>query len=305
MTDPQRIERRRQELWSLLGDLPDRSTPIGCELVWEDDCGSYVRETLTLELNGIEPVPAYFCRSKRAAGRSPVVIYNHQHGGDYSIGKTEAVHPRFTMQTPPYAEFLAELGFHTLAIDAWNFGERRGRSESALFKEFIWKGRVLWGMMVFDTVRATDYAITRPDVDPQRIATLGMSLGSTTAWWHAALDDRVKVCVDICCLSEFETLIQTGALDHHGIYYYVPNLLKHFDTSGINELISPRAHLSLAGLYDGMTPPEGLKIIDCYLKRVYEKDSAPDKWKLLTYPCGHVETAAMRRAVRDWLTAHL
>ena len=30
----------------------------------------------------------------------------------------------------------------------------------------LWKGRVLWGMMVYDTLRAVDYLATRPDIAP-------------------------------------------------------------------------------------------------------------------------------------------
>jgi cephalosporin-C deacetylase-like acetyl esterase len=59
-------------------------------------------------------------------------------------------------------------------------------------------------MMVYDNIRAIDYLATRPEVNAARIATLGLSMGSTMAWWTAALDERVKVCVDICCLTDFD-----------------------------------------------------------------------------------------------------
>ena len=49
-----------------------------------------------------------------------------------------------------------------------------------------------------------------------------MSMGSTMAWWLAALDERVKVTVDICCLTDFQALIAQKDLSAHGIYYYVP-----------------------------------------------------------------------------------
>jgi len=297
---------QRSRLWSLLGDLPGADAPVTAEVIGEEDFPSYTLQKLVLELNGIEPVPAYFCRSKSARGPAPAVVYNHAHGGDAVTGKDEAIRHRPALQSPPYAEALAPLGIHTLAIDAWNFGERRGRAESALFKEMLWNGRVLWGMMVFDTVRATDYLVSRDDVDPERIASMGLSMGSTMAWWHAALDERVKVCVDLCCLTDFHALIEAGGLDYHGIYYYVPRLLKEgWDTASINALIAPRAHLSLAGLYDGLTPVKGLDKVDSALRQVYADAGAPENWKLLRYPCGHMETAAMRRAVLDWLSAKL
>ncbi|HET8629795.1 MAG TPA: alpha/beta hydrolase family protein, partial [Thermomicrobiales bacterium] len=178
-------------------------------------------------------------------------------------------------------------------------------SESELFKEMLWRGQVLWGLMVYDSLRAIDYLATRADVDLGRLATLGLSMGSTMAWWVAALDERVAVCVDLCCLTDFQALLETRGLDGHGIYYYVPGLLKHFGTADINALIAPRPHLSLAGNFDRLTPPAGLERIDQALRRVYADLGSPDAWQLLRYDCGHFETAAMRAAVLAFLTRWL
>lgn len=41
--------------------------------------------------------------------------------------------------------------------------------------------------------------------------------------------------------------IKAHDLRRHGIYYYVPSLVKHFQSTEINELIVPRAHLSVNG----------------------------------------------------------
>ena len=100
-------------------------------------------------------------------------------------------------------------------------------------------------------------------------------MGSTMAWWLGALDERMKVTVDICCLTDFNTLLAKKALSAHGVYYYVPGLLKHFTTAQINALIAPRAHLGLAGLQDKLTPVEGLDIIERELTRVYAEARAP------------------------------
>ena len=183
----------------------------------------------------------------------------------------------------------------------WNFGERRGRTESELFKEMLWKGQVLWGMMVYDSLMALDYLASRPDADAQRIATIGLSMGSTMAWWVAALDTRIKVCVDICCLTDYHSLIKARGLDGHGIYYYVPGLLNHFTASRINALIAPRPHLSLAGNYDPLTPPCGLEIIDSELKKVYKSYGKSSAWRLLRFETGHFETAVMRREIITFL----
>jgi dienelactone hydrolase len=296
---------RRSELYNLLGDLPPRDHPITARLVAREEHEHYVFETLLLDLNGIEQVPAYWVAPKAAPAPFPTILYNHAHGNDYEIGKNELLLGRKALQAPPYAETLTSAGFAALCIDMWNFGERHARSESSLFKEMLWHGKVLWGMMVFDGLRAMDYLCGRPDVDSMRIGTLGLSMGSTMAWWLAALEPRISVCVDLCCLSDFAALIESHGLDAHGVYYYVPSLLKHFSTSDINALVAPSPHLSLVGEFDPLTPTAGLDRVDADLRRVYSQAGASGAWQLLRFPVGHQETAEMRQHVLAWLKRHL
>lgn len=300
-----RPDETRRLLYSLLGDLPAADHSIGAQTVKVEERDGLIIETLVLDLNGIEAVPAYFVKPVGAKGSLPTVLYNHAHGNEYKLGKDELLLGSDAFQDPPYAFALADAGYASLCIDAWLFGERKGRTESELFKEMLWHGQVLWGMMVYDSLRAVDYLKTRADVDADRIGTLGLSMGSTMAWWTAALRTDVKVCVDLCCLTDFEALIDTRGLDGHGIYYNVPSLLKHFSTSDINALIAPRPHLALAGNYDPLTPPSGLDRIDTDLRTVYDVAHAPEAWKLLRYETGHYETAHMRGEImaffREWL----
>jgi len=302
---PERVDERRRELYGLLGDLPERDRPLHAETIAEEERDGYILEKLLLDLNGIEPVPAYFVRPRNATGRLPVVLYHHAHGGDYLPGKDELLDGRTVLQSPSYAMALTRRGYAALAIDFWLFGERRGRTESEVFKEMLWQGQVLWGMMVYDSLRAVDYLVTRDDVDANRIATCGLSMGSTMAWWLAALDERIKVCIDLCCLTDFQTLVEMRGLDGHGVYYFVPRLLKQFSTADINSLIAPRPHLSLAGVFDRLTPPAGLDRVDTALRRVYADAGAPEAWQLRRSNSGHFETAAMRAQVFAFLARWL
>jgi len=299
------IDARRRELYGLLGELPERQRPIAGRKRSEAPRDGFVLETWDLDLNGLETVPAYLARPAAASGRTPAIVFNHSHGGGYTIGKQEVLEGRTYLQPVPYAKALTDLGYTVLCIDHWVFGERSHTSELDTFKAMLWQGRVLWGMMVYDSLRALDWLVTRPDVDTARIATVGMSMGSTMAWYLAALDQRIKVTVDICCLTDFDTLLAKKGLGGHGVYYYVPSLLKHFTTSQINALIAPRAHLGLAGLQDKLTPVEGLDIIDRELTRVYADAGHPERWKLLRYDVAHQETAEGRREVLAFLQRFL
>jgi hypothetical protein len=296
---------RRQQLYDLLGKLPERNRQVSARRISTEDRGPYTLEKLVLDLNGIEPVPAYFAKPKGKTGRLPAVLFNHSHGGGYTIGKTEFTDGRDYMGKPPYAEFLTSLGYGALCFDTWMFGERAFRSELDTFKDMLWHGRVVWGMMIYDSLKAVDYLLTRPDVDPQRLATVGMSMGSSTAQWVGALEPRLKLIIDICCLTDWHTLAEVKGLQHHGIYYYVPDLLNHFRTAEMNALISPRAHLSLAGNRDALTPLAGLDKIDRELQQVYASAGHPENWKLLRYDVGHRETPEMREQIRKWFTEKL
>lgn len=244
---PQRPAARRNELYALLGDLPQHARRVVVRTIALEDYENHTVEKLSLDLNGIEPVPAYFIRPRSGKGPLPVILYNHAHGLNYALGKDELLRGRQELQETPYAVELTRLGYAALCFDCWGFGERRGKTESEIFKEMLWSGRVMWGMMVYDSIRALDYLVSRKDVDASRIGTIGLSMGSTMAWWLAALDERIKVCIDICCQTDFQALLDTRNLDGHGLYYYVPGLLKHFTTAQINALIAPRPHLALGG----------------------------------------------------------
>ena len=296
---------RRKELYALMGDLPPRNRKVTATLISREQRSGYLLETLELDLNGIEKARAYFALPKNAKGPMPTVLYNHAHGGEYKLGKDEFIHGRKALQKPPYAELLTSLGYCALCFDTWAFGERATRVELDIFKDMIWHGRVMWGMMVYDSLKAIDYLVTRPEVDRARIATIGLSMGSTMAWWVAALDQRVKVCIDLCCLTDFQALIEANNLEGHGIYYYVPSLLKHFTTAQINALIAPRAHLSLAGELDALTPVKGLDRINAELKKVYQQAGVPERWRLLRYPVGHQETPEMRKEIVAFLKNQL
>jgi dienelactone hydrolase len=300
--------RRRKELWGLLGELPGDHRPGAAKLTRTEKRNGYTLERLVLDLNGVEPVPAILLVPEKRPRRAPGLLYIHWHGGMYDLGKEQLIEG--VKAQPAYAPVCAEKGIVTLAIDSWCFGERKharsGRTgEEDAFKHMLWKGRVLWGMMMFDELRALDYLASRPEVDRLRLSVAGMSMGATKAWWLAALDPRVRLCMDVCCLTDFEELIRTDNLKGHGIYYYVPALLKHFSTAQINELIVPRPHLSVNGRNDDLTPPAGVEKVRDYLLPLYRKHGREADCRIELFDCAHVELAEMRNLIHEWMDRHL
>jgi len=297
-------QRRRKGLWGLLGDLPWKHQPGPARLVKREEHKTYRLERLVLDLNGIEEVPALLLIPAARKEKAPGLLYIHWHAGMYDLGKEQLI--RGVDAQPAYASVLAEKGIVTLAIDSWCFGERKHEQdghegEQTAFKLMLWRGQVLYGMMMFDEFRAMDYLAGRPEVDATRLGAFGMSMGATKAWWLAGLDPRVKVCMDVCCLTDYDELIKTHGLKEHGIYYYVPSLLKHFQTAEINELIVPRAHLSVNGRKDPLTPPAGVEKIRDRLLPLYRKYGKESDCQIELFDCAHVELPEMRKEILEWM----
>ncbi|NGZ74314.1 dienelactone hydrolase family protein [Saccharibacillus alkalitolerans] len=295
---------REDPLWKLLGDLPE-DRPASAKLVRREAFDGYRLESLLLELNGIEEVPAYVALPEEGEGPYPVVLFNHSHGGNYEQGKRELIRSSPYLQQDSFARELTAMGYAACCIDMWCFGERGGRAESETFKEMLWNGQVMWGMMLHDNLKFLDYLCGREDTDSSRIATVGMSMGAMMAWWSAALDERIGVTVDICGQVEARALIERRGLDHHGFYSYVPGLLKHAETIDIQKRIVPRPRISLNGGHDRLCPPEGVRRLDGELRAAYAEAGCPERWSSVVTGGGHAETLEMRECWKGFLREHL
>lgn len=294
----------RKTLLALLGDPPPEATLEGT-ILFREEGYEYETEHLMIDLNGMESVPAILLKPLNQRGPLPVVLYQHSHGGDFDRGKGELTESAGYLQDPSFARELTAMGFAVLSIDHWGFEERKGKLESELVKEMLLYGRTLWGMRLFDSMRLLDYIGTREDLDDTRIATIGMSMGGLLSWWLAALDERVKVTIDIAAQVDTETLLEKRGLDHHGFYYYVPGLLKACSTLQIQEMIAPRPRLSLTGASDRMCPVDGARYLDEELTKAYAGKGRPDHWVGRILTGGHQETKEMRETWKTFLRKHL
>jgi dienelactone hydrolase len=301
----------------LLGDLPELFVPeVTVQERQSRDGHELERFTFDNGVGGT--VYGYVLIPSGHKGRGPAILYHHYHGGKYKQGKEEVISKAFSKLDFATGEALVRQGYVVLCIDAYAFGERRfqgpagkreegGRTETSLFKMFLWEGRTLWGMMVRDDLLALNYLVSRPEVDAKRIAAMGMSMGSTRTWWAAALDERIKVAVSVACLTRYQNLIAHGQVRQHGIYYYVPNMLKEkIDTESVIGLIAPRPHLTLTGDKDGGSPADGVRIINGFEEDLYKLYGKAENFRGLLYEgVGHEYTPEMWEETLKWLRKHL
>jgi pimeloyl-ACP methyl ester carboxylesterase len=117
-------------------------------------------------------LPGYFCRSGHVQGRGRTLIATN--------GYDSTVHEMYFA----FAEAANRRGYHCLLFD----GPGQGR---ALIKQEL-RMRPDWENVVRPVV---DYALTRPEVDPARLALAGWSFGGYLALRGAGGEPRLGACI--------------------------------------------------------------------------------------------------------------
>jgi dienelactone hydrolase len=305
----------RNTLVGLMGELPAYTQTPEVRILSHEDKGAYTLEKFAFDNGAGAVVPGYFLIPKNRKAPLPAVYYCHWHGGNYDLGKQEIFTTHHTPEIP--ADALVSAGYVVMAIDAYCFGERSGKGpggplekggqeELSTSKRELWLGRSLWAMMVRDDQMALNYLFSRPEVDRARVAVTGISMGATRSWWLMALDERIKTGVAVGCLTRYQDLIAEEKLKAHGIYYFVPGILNHFDTEAIISLIAPRPILFMTGDEDIGSPVSGIRKIDEKVRAVFSLYGQEDVFENIIYPkTGHVYTPDMWGKMLQWMKKRL
>ncbi|MBU6400929.1 MAG: prolyl oligopeptidase family serine peptidase, partial [Verrucomicrobia bacterium] len=184
--------------------------------------------------------------------------------------------------------------------------EQGNAGEMTASKFNLWHGRTLWGMILRDDRIALDYLVARPEVDPARVGVTGISMGATRTWWLMALDERLKVGVAVACLTRYQDLIATQGLKCHGIYYFVPGVLEHFDSEAVVALIAPRPMLFLTGDQDPGSPITGVGRIARAVRPIYRLYNRQRSFRSIVFPgVGHEYAPGMWQQMLGWLDNNL
>jgi dipeptidyl aminopeptidase/acylaminoacyl peptidase len=94
---------------------------------------------------------------------------------------------------PGFAEELNAGGFVSLTMDFRGFGESEGV-----------RGEVIPYLQIYDASNAISYLQSRPEVNPDKIAILGVSLGGGEVAYIAARDRRVKAVASMVLVGDGE-----------------------------------------------------------------------------------------------------
>ena len=121
-----------------------------------------------------------------------------------------------------------------------------------------------------------------------------------------ALDERLRTGIAVACLTRYQNLIEHAGLKYHGIYYFVPGMLNHFDSEAVVALSAPRGLLFMTGDQDAGSPTVGIKIIEAKARKVYRLYGQESEFQSLIYPgIGHVYLPEMWDKTVGWLEQHL
>lgn len=292
----------RPVLRDLLGRFPEGGD-LTSEVIDRVDLGDVIREKVRYQAEPGEWIPAYLFLPRGDGAPGPAVLCLHQHNGQFDLGKSE---PAGLAGNPEqfYALELARRGYRTLAPDFLCFEERRHPTlEGAAYERFeftrrLVDGSTLQAKLLFDAMRAVDYLLTRPEIDPVRIGCLGHSLGGQQTLFTAALDERIAAAVSSCGFASYRTIFRDGI--NHNFSAYVPNLRSYGDFGDVLALVAPRPFLVAAGNADRIFPFDGILESVETARRRYRALGAADRLELVAVEGGHGFVDALRERAYAW-----
>ena len=194
---------------------------------------------------------------------------------------------------------LARLGFAVFAYDMVGYNDNNDiphRWDTAMRRENYHYGISPFGLQTANSMRAVDFMVSLPEVDPGRIGCTGASGGASQTWFISALDQRIKVICPVCMLSLHYA---GGCMCEEGPLLRTSGLTS-FD---IVSSLAPRPILlpGVTGDWTNLNPDYEIP----KLKEVYKLYYAEDKVEHFYYEDSHNYNRRTREHVYAWLVRQL
>jgi hypothetical protein len=293
----------RHRLLSVLGNLQDWERPALEPRITETvELDGYRREKVFLTTRpGLTLFGYFLTPSDRKSGeRRPGVLSLPGHGSgvdsdvgilpdgrQLKVGESEEYHAMFSLQS-------VQQGYPTFAIEQIGFGERRQDSYKALGPHHtscptdstaaLMLGETMIGWRVWDAMRSLDYLQSRPEVDPHRLITMGISGGGLSSLFCGALDERVTACVVSGYLNTFRDSVLGVS---HCVDNYAQGLFALCEMEDIAGLVAPRPLYAENGDSDHIFPIAGFRKVVAAMEHRYAELGATDKFRTNIFSGGH------------------
>ncbi len=297
-----RRPRYKEEYLYMLGlwPLPER-TPLQAKITGRLDADGYTVEMLHYQSrpglyvtgNLYRPTPA------KPGERLPAVFYVCGHSLRGRNGNKTAYQS--------HGIWLARHGYVCLTVDTVQLGEIAGIHHGT-YREGRWwwlaRGYTPAGVECWNGVRGIDYLISRPDVDPDRIAVTGISGGGAATFWIAAADERVKVAVPVSGMADLMSYVPNRVINGHCDCMFLYNTFE-WPWTRIAALIAPRPLLFANSDQDNIFPMDANERVINRLKRLYSLFGASDMVDSVVSVGGHAYRKDLRQAIYRFLNIHL
>ncbi len=231
-----------------------------------------------------------------------------------------------------YADELARRGYVVLVPDCFYFGSQRldptqvpadftkdlegltkgsdeyirafnsfaSQHESLMAKTIFAAGSTWPGIMFSDDRASLSFLLSRPEVDPDRVGCIGLSIGGYRSAHLFGLDPRIKAGVVAGWMTTFSSLL-FDHLHSHTWMLYVPRENEFFDLPDVVSLNAPRPLMVINCLQDTLFTLEGEQAAEKHLTTIYEKLGAGDDFQCKYYDVPHSLNVEMQEDAFAWL----
>ena len=143
-------------------------------------------------------------------------------------------------------------------------------------------GTTLPALEILKTVRALDALVQRPEIDPARVAMVGMSYGGFYTLYTTALEPRIKTAVVAAYFNDRESVLDASEPNGFADWRFLDSLTLLRDPF-IAALICPRALQIQAGSQDQLFPLEGARRAAPQAAAFYEKLRLGDRFRFVEF----------------------
>ena len=210
----------------------------------------------------------------------------------------------------PQGELWARRGYVCLVFNTLEQadcleagGDHHGLCSEKRF-DWISRGYASTGGELWNSLRALDLLLARPEVDPARVGVTGISGGGALSWWIAVADERVKAAAPFCGTSTIGSYVADRTLNGHCDCIFYHNIFER-DLADVGALIAPRPLLVCSATHDALFHPTSYREVVERLKKVYGYYGVSEQVDLCEYPGTHGYSAAGHVAVQKWFDRYV
>lgn len=279
-----------------IGGLPEAG-PLNPRSFGSLDLGAYRIERIGFESTPGMMVTANLYVPAGLEQPAPGIVVPCGHA---DVGKTDECYARL-------CHGLAGKGYVALIYDPIGQGERRlyrsnGGSllggctsqHTHLGVQLAAAGLNLARYMIFDSMRAVDYLLTRPEVDPARIGCTGCSGGGTNTAYVSAIDERISASMPVCYITTLEARQRSeGIADYE--QNFCGQIERGLDHHEYVAMVAPRA-VCIGAATEDFFPLEGARETYAAARRVYEVLGVGDRCEMAEVEGPHGYLAGLRAA---------